>query len=113
MKDLTNIFKILSDNARLRILMLLYCEELCVCQIEGVLNMSQPSVSKNLAKLRDLDMVCDKRRQKFVYYTLNLECVFLVEVLTSINRCIKQYPQLVADRKAIVLKDQFSNNCKG
>jgi Predicted transcriptional regulators len=64
MNKLINIFKILSDETRLRIIILLAQEELCVCQISGVLNVSQPKVSKSLSRLRDLNLVIDERKEK-------------------------------------------------
>ena len=53
MKKVEKIMKLLSDNTRLRILMLLTRRELCVCQIMGVLGVSQPLVSRNLKLLGD------------------------------------------------------------
>jgi ArsR family transcriptional regulator len=83
MDKLTNLFKILSDETRLRILVLLYNKELCVCQIQGILEESQPKISKHLAKLRDLGFVKDERKEQFVYYSL-IENKMLYEILKSI-----------------------------
>jgi len=63
MNQLINIFKILSDETRLRIIMLLAQEDLCVCEMTGVLDVSQPKVSKCLSKLRDMNLVIDDRRE--------------------------------------------------
>ena len=71
MNNLTNIFKLLSDESRLRIIMMLFHQDLCVCQLTGILNISQPTVSKNLSKLRDLSLVIDTRKEKFVFYSLS------------------------------------------
>ena len=76
MDDLTDFFKILSDETRLRILVLLYHQEYCVCELCGILGESQPKVSKHLAKLRDLGLVKDVRREQFIYYSLNLVPLF-------------------------------------
>ena len=67
MNQLTNIFKLLSDETRLRMMVLLYQEELCVCELSGVLEVPQPRVSKNLSKLRDMNLVADNRKEKFVF----------------------------------------------
>lgn len=111
MNNLINIFKILSDETRLRILMLLLESELCVCEIYGILDESQPKVSKALSKLRDLDIVSDERKEKFVYYNLNKENVLLIEILNSIKEKIDLYPQIKADNKNIYMKEEYLKSC--
>ena len=49
MQTLTSIYKLLSDETRLRLLILLYQEPLCVCELVGILNVPQPRISKNLS----------------------------------------------------------------
>lgn len=71
MDKLTALFKILSDETRMRILILLYHQKLCVCQIQGILEESQPKISKHLGKLRDIGLVKDERKEQFIYYYLD------------------------------------------
>lgn len=111
MNQLTAIFKLLSDDTRLRMLMLLSQEDLCVCEFSGVLNVPQPRVSKNLAKLRDLNLVVDERKEKFVYYTLKKDNAFLNEILKQIFENIQDYPELQQDLLRLRDKDQYSNFC--
>lgn len=49
--DLMQILKALADDTRLRILNILQEEELCVCEIETILNISQSNASRHLNKL--------------------------------------------------------------
>lgn len=70
MEGYLSLYKILSDLTRLRILILLSRERLCVCQIAGILDVPQPRISKNLAKLRDLGLVIDQQEDKYIYYQL-------------------------------------------
>ena len=63
--------KLLSDNTRLRILMLLTRRELCVCQIMGVLGISQPLVSRNLKLLSDAGFLDERKEGKLVFYSIN------------------------------------------
>ena len=70
MKEITEIFKLLSDESRLRILMLLEKRELCVCQIMGVLNMSQPLVSRNLSLLAKSGFLAGRREGKLMFYRI-------------------------------------------
>lgn len=111
MNNLINLFKILSDETRLRILMLILEEELCVCEIYGILDESQPKVSKALSKLRDLGIVLDERKEKFVYYRLNKDNTLMIEILNSIKEKIELYPQLNIDSKNMVKKDDYLKNC--
>jgi len=70
MKKMEKIMKLLSDNTRLRILMLLTKMELCVCQIMGVLGVSQPLVSRNLKLLCDAGFLTERKEGKLVFYSM-------------------------------------------
>ena len=65
------ILKILSDNNRLRILNLLYVQELCVCELEYLLGISQSNLSKHLRLMSDAGFLENRRENKFasVSYT--------------------------------------------
>ncbi len=104
MNQLTSIFKLLSDETRLRMMVLLYQQELCVCQLSGILEAPQPRISKNLSKLRDLNLVSDVRKDKFVYYSLRTENLLLMEMLEAILDAITDYPQLKRDQERLSTK---------
>ena len=70
MRDLEQIFKGLSDPTRLRILNLLIHRELCVCDIQFVLDSSQPNVSRHLTYLKNSGLVLDRRDGPRMYYRL-------------------------------------------
>ena len=53
MVDLVDMFKALAEESRLRILALLLHDEMCVCEIEGCLKMTQSNVSRHLAGLKN------------------------------------------------------------
>ncbi|MFZ7133154.1 MAG: ArsR/SmtB family transcription factor [Eubacteriales bacterium] len=109
--DLINIFKVLSDETRLRIVVLLHQQDLCVCQLTGILDVSQPKVSKNLSKLRDMDLVKDERKEKFVYYSLKKDPIILDNILKNILNNIDNYPQLITDMRHLQQKDSYLNQC--
>ena len=113
MNQLINIFKMLSDENRLRIIMLLYKEELCVCQLEGILNISQPRISQNLSKLRDLNLVEDDRREKYVFYSLKKDHKVLLNLLKNIEDQITNYPVLVDDLARLEGKEHYLSVCSG
>jgi ArsR family transcriptional regulator, arsenate/arsenite/antimonite-responsive transcriptional repressor len=66
-------FKLLGDKSRLTILALLREKELCVCDIVEILQMSQPSISQHLRKLKDAGLVTETRKKQWIYYSLNIE----------------------------------------
>lgn len=111
MNQLINMFKMLSDENRLRMIMLLYKEELCVCQLSGILELSQPRISQNLAKLRDLNLVSDDRQEKFVYYSLKRDNRLLMDLLQDIEEDRTSYPRLVEDAERLRDKDVYLNIC--
>lgn len=110
MDKLLGLFKILSDETRLRIAVLLVQGELCVCQISGVLDISQPKVSKHLSKLRDLGFVTDDRQERYVYYQLKDNPLF-IKILNHILENLDQYPQLAADQHNLADKDKYLSQC--
>lgn len=66
------LFKILSDQTRLDIILLLKASgELCVCDIYMALNLSQPKTSRHLAMLRESGLVLDSKHGKWVHYRLS------------------------------------------
>lgn len=111
MNQLLNVFKIMSDETRLRIIILLAQEELCVCQLSGILEVSQPKVSKNLSKLRDMNLVIDERKEKFVLYKLKTENVVLTRTVKNIIDSLDEYPQLILDKKRLSDKEKYLNQC--
>lgn len=109
MNDLLNIFKTLSDETRLRIVMLLHHDELCVCEMSGILDVSQPTISKGLSKLRNLNLVVDTRKEKYVYYRLREDHAILQNIIKDIADHMDQYPRLKEDVGNISTKWKYSN----
>ncbi|WP_066499516.1 ArsR/SmtB family transcription factor [Abyssisolibacter fermentans] len=112
MDELNKFFKMLSDQNRLRIMIVLYYQELFVCEICGILELSQPKVSKHLTKLRDMGFVKDCRKEQFVSYRLNLQDPVLSSIIEKIAQNIENYPQLKKDVEKIKLKNMYLNSCK-
>jgi DNA-binding transcriptional ArsR family regulator len=70
MNSIARTMKLLSDPGRLRILMVLTRRELCVCQIMGVLGVSQPLVSRNLTLLKGAGLLDERKEGKLVFYSV-------------------------------------------
>lgn len=69
--DVAELFKIFGDSTRVRILSALSTEELCVCDIGSLLNMTKSAVSHQLRILRQAKLVKGRRQGKEVYYSLD------------------------------------------
>lgn len=111
MNQLVDVFKILSDETRLRIIILLAQQDLCVCELVGILDVSQPKISKNLSKLRDVNLVIDERKEKFVFYKLRTENIVLISIVKNILENLDEYPQLILDKNRLVDKEKYLNQC--
>lgn len=74
-EDLSNFFKILGEPTRIKILNTLDNNEMCVCDIANVLNMTKSTISHQLNILRINNIVKYKKVGKEVYYTLDDEHV--------------------------------------
>jgi ArsR family transcriptional regulator len=68
---LSEIFRLLGDETRIKILYLLAHRELCVCDLASLLEMSLPAVSHHLRLLKALRLVKYRRDGKMVYYSLD------------------------------------------
>lgn len=111
MNQLVNIYRILSDETRLRIIILLAQKELCVCELSHILEVSQPTVSKNLSKLRDMNLVTTERKEKFIFYKLKTENAILERTVKGILDNLDDYPQLIIDKNKHVDNKKIQDQC--
>jgi len=71
MKDVARFFKVLADDARLKMLWLLFNkQELCVCDMMETLGITQSKASRHLATLRHAGLVNDRKVGAWSYYSL-------------------------------------------
>jgi len=68
--DLANLFKIFSDQTRIKILCALQNNELCVCDLAALLDMTQSAISHQLRVLKSSRLVKFRRDGKVIYYSL-------------------------------------------
>ena len=69
--DLAELFKVFGDSTRIKILYALFEEELCVCDIAEVLNMTISAVSHQLRILKQNKLVKNRREGKSIFYSLD------------------------------------------
>ena len=68
--NVSNLYKVFSDETRLKILNSLLSTELCVYDIAELLNMTHSSISHQLKILRDMKLVKARKDGKIAYYSL-------------------------------------------
>lgn len=70
-RRMVKFFKALSDSTRQNILRLLDDKERTVSEIVSNFNLSQPTISRHLAVLKEAELVMDRRQGQNVFYSLN------------------------------------------
>ncbi|WP_027623612.1 ArsR/SmtB family transcription factor [Clostridium lundense] len=68
---LSDLFKVLGDYTRIKIIYALFNKELCVCDIAELLDMSQSSISHQLRILKAARLVKFRKEGKVVFYSLD------------------------------------------
>lgn len=111
--DLVEIFKAFGDETRIRILNLLGGGELCVCEIETILGITQSNASRHLNKLRAAGIITYEKKSQWVYYRMNEEFLERCDLLYRFfNREVQKNP-VYQDDMAKLSKFKESNlSCK-
>lgn len=105
------LLKALGDETRLRIVNLLEGEEeLCACQIEGVLNVTQSNASRHLSRLREVGLVSVRRSRQWAFFSLvKDENTSLVRMIISHAR--RHIPQLNTDTERLAVEGKNAFFC--
>jgi ArsR family transcriptional regulator len=70
-KDASSLFRLLGDEARLRLLRVLAQDRFNVTELTGVLGLAQSGVSRHLGLLKDAGLVSEERDGAYTYYRLD------------------------------------------
>ncbi|MFH0900775.1 MAG: metalloregulator ArsR/SmtB family transcription factor [Pseudomonadota bacterium] len=94
MRDAAHFFKVLADEARLKMLWLLFNHrELCVCDFMAALEITQSKASRHLSTLRHADLVTDRKEGLWSYYALRpAEDAFVREHLDLLEAGLARRP---------------------
>lgn len=102
MASIVKILRLLADETRLRLLLLLRREELSVVELQEILGMGQSRISTHLAQLRSAKLVSDRRAGKNIYYALTAAAKD-AELQTILDASAKELPESAADARALKL----------
>jgi ArsR family transcriptional regulator len=97
MPQLAGFFKALADPNRLRIVNILSHHSLCVCDLQDVLDLSQPFISRHLAYLRRVGLVRDRRAGARVCYSLALDTPMTRALHSFLREALAVSPVFQAD----------------
>ncbi len=101
MKDLVRLFQRAANPDRLRILNLLAHSNLCGHEIEAILGLRQPSVSRHLALLRGAKLVRFRRDGLRVRYSLGRSHVFSYPFTNFLHRLLPFMPEFERDLRKL------------
>lgn len=100
MASIVKSLRLLADETRLRVLLLLSQEELSVAELQEILGMGQSRISSHLAQLRGARLVRDRRAGKNIYYAL--EAVEEGREVTAVlESAATQLPEAKSDARAL------------
>ncbi|MFN7489178.1 MAG: ArsR/SmtB family transcription factor [Chryseotalea sp.] len=101
----SQIFKACADESRLRILFLIFENgEMCISDIEKILDFSQAKTSRHLIYLKNAGIVTQRRYNHWVFYTLKDE---VEDIINQVFQFLKKDTQLQKDLQ--VYQTLFSN----
>ena len=102
MIDTVDLFRLLADETRLRILILLTRGELCVCDIMSIIGATQSKTSRHLAYLRSAGLVHARREGLWIHYSLAKPTGVLQQrVFEWLRHAEGELPQAADDLRAL------------
>jgi DNA-binding transcriptional ArsR family regulator len=102
LESLTQLMQALGDENRIRIINLLLArEELCVCDIQSVLDMPQTRVSRHLNILKSAGLVTARRDARWMYYALRRDTALARRLCEMCERSFSGIPALAADLNSL------------
>ena len=125
MEQLAQMYKALSEEMRLRIIMLLTHGELCVCDLMAIFDESQSKVSRHLAYLKHSGLVKSKRVGTWMHYSLreplngaaDAQLTFMKQQFTELPIFLEDEQKLEDIKKQKLCdnspREQFWNNSNG
>ena len=102
LKELTNLFKVLSDATRLRLINILRAQSLCVGDLQVVLDLRQPTVSQQLAVLRAAKLVRAERQGHKICYSLSRAPFLSYPMGRFLSEIVPFFPELAADEQKLI-----------
>lgn len=102
MEQLAQMYKALSEEMRLRIVMLLTDGELCVCDLMAILGVTQSKVSRHLAYLKHSGFLKSRRVGTWMHYSIkeNLDSAIDAQI-AFMKQQFSQTPVFIEDKQRL------------
>lgn len=68
--EISQLFKVMGDPFRVRLMLALADQEACVCHLERLLGKRQAFISQHLMSLREAGLLSSRRAGKYIFYSL-------------------------------------------
>ena len=102
MESISQLFKALRDQNRLRVVAaLLAYDELCACQLTELLQITAATASRHMGVLVASGLVSSRKESRWVYYRLTQESQPLLEMLDWLSRQLENDTTIKQDRKTL------------
>ena len=113
MRDLVKVYKVLSDESRLRVLNLLLERECCVCEVMQALGISQSKASRILSALYDVGFLKLHKDGLWSLYSIDWDGMdaHLKDIVEATTRAFKGNRVMVADRERLRKAERVGPGC--
>lgn len=103
LKDIQKVFRALCQPTRMKIALLLGRRQLCVCELEAIIGVSQPAVSQHLRIFKEADLVTEVREGQWVFYSLKWDRLreALDEFLALAEQGLDGTPELATELRRL------------
>lgn len=107
-----DVFKAFGDNTRLRIIYILRQEELCVCEIEVILGITQSNASRHLNKLKTVGIIDYEKKSQWVHYFIAPEFIKTNKTLLEyLDNHIRTNDKLIKDSSRLKKYKESGISC--
>jgi len=113
MKDLIKVYKVLSDESRLRVLNLLLERPCCVCEVMQVLDISQSKASRGLGALYDTDILKLYKEGLWSLYSIDWDGMntYLKAIVEASTQSFEGNKIMTADRIRLRKTERVGPGC--
>jgi ArsR family transcriptional regulator len=101
MNVIANYLKILGDENRLRILLMLNIRPLCVCEINEVLEIALSTISQHLKLMKSSGCIKDHKEGRWVIYSLDSNNNFVKKMVRFLEKELTGDERFERDRNTI------------
>ena len=101
--QITNLFKVLSDETRLRVLNLLLERECCVCEVMQSLNISQSKASRALKALYEVGILKLRKDSHWALYSIEINSLkgYMKDLVQTVGQALENNKKIKLDRELL------------